>query len=151
MLTFLQNVYSLLFVRESKPCERLTAEQVKNFTKEEDVFYYDADGFGINEEERKLYCKWADIETVFGYKVDLITTDDIRLGIYLIDDTTITLSESMPGWFQFNLRLVESIPDISIGWQIAIMLPAFATNLTLLFDRKGRSDGELESVIKNST
>ena len=147
MLPLLRNIYNVIFTRNTKSPGQLNAEQANALTEEHGVFYYRADGFGVNEESKKLYCKWADIETIFGYKADLITTDDIRLSICFTDGATVTLSESMPGWFQFNLRLVENIPDINIDWQITIMLPAFATNLTLLFDRKGRSAEELIGMI----
>ena len=57
---------------------------------------------------------------------------------------TIRLTESTPGWYQFNKRLSQTIPTISENWDTEIVHPAFATNMTLLFDKQGRTKEQAE-------
>ncbi len=92
-----------------------------------------------------INIRWADIETIFGYKADCFTFDEICVDIFIAKYSLIKLSESTPGWDQFSAKLIENMPDIQINWISQITTPAFATNMTLLFDRKGRTMEQAEA------
>jgi len=69
------------------------------------------------------------------YKRDLITIDRIEMEI-VIEGRSITISEDLPGWYQFVLKTKEKYSSIPKDWDIEIIQPAFATNFTTIYDRK---------------
>ncbi|TDE08307.1 hypothetical protein [Dyadobacter psychrotolerans] len=110
------------------------------------AFIYNDHGFALRSETGSLTeYKWAGIISIFGYKVDLVTTDEISMDIFTNDNSCLTLNETLPGWNQFNDQLRKNIGLISDNWVLQISAPAFETKLTLLFDRKCRN---LKQVIR---
>ncbi len=95
-------------------------------------FSYSDDGFTFLN---KLY-RWNDISTVFTFKLDLYTSDEICVDIFMIDNSSLRIDESTPGWFQFTKQLNHHL-SISDEWESNVIHPAFATNLTLPFDKQG--------------
>lgn len=145
MLKTLKSLLDFLFFR-NKDSNKMTDEQIKAFVKQEGIFSYTEDGFTAALNGQCKSYRWKDIETVIGYKVDLLTTDELCLEIY-IGDTYLRFTESTPGWYQFNSTLTKYLPVINELWESAIMLPAFATNLTLLFDKQGRTTEEVTKAV----
>ncbi|RYU77967.1 hypothetical protein [Hymenobacter persicinus] len=107
-------------------------------------FAYDESGFQYATKSGVGYHKWTDLETAFGYKVDLYTTDEICLDLFFSKETRLTLTESTPGWYQFLDRLAENIPSVPREWNLKIAAPAFEIQLTLLFDKAGRNQEQAE-------
>ena len=46
-----------------------------------------------------------------------------------------TISEELPGWYQFILKTKEIFPTIPKDWDIQIIQPAFATNYATIYER----------------
>lgn len=108
------------------------------------IFTYDEIGFKFS---KLSYCSWDSIETVFTYKIDLMTIDEICIDIFT-HDKILTVNESTPGWVQFTEQLDQRLP-LPKNWEGQVMLPAFVTNLTLLFDSKGRTQEQcIEALYK---
>lgn len=100
-------------------------------------FVYDEDGFHFAFKEHDEKLRWVDIEQIVAYKRDLMTIDEICLDI-VMGGWTITFSESLPGWNQFLLKLKAAFPSLPDNWEHQIVHPPFATNYTVLYERKDR-------------
>ncbi len=124
-----------------------TKERKAEFEKryaDEGIFSYTEAGFTISFDSKPTSIQWNEIDTLLAYKKDLLATDEICLDMHWRGQM-IRISESTNGWYQFLERLPKIFPGIKQSWNFDIIHPAFATNLTLLFDRKGRS---IEQVLK---
>lgn len=110
------------------------------------IFTYSDGGFSFPEHKEIKFYKWSEIETVFSFKEDRFTTDEISMDIFININASLRLTESTPGWYQFQKRLRENIPSIHDTWEGEIAVPAFETMLTLLFDKKGRTKKEAEAA-----
>ncbi|WP_018343678.1 hypothetical protein [Cytophaga aurantiaca] len=102
-------------------------------------FEYKENGFKLNSDGGQVEIKWDEIQTIFGYKADLYTTDCICADIFLSNDNSFRITEETTGWFQFLIHLKEKFPAIDRSWEIEIMLPAFDPKLTLVYDRANRT------------
>lgn len=109
-------------------------------------FTYSDDGFSFPKQNEAKFYKWSEIETVFGFKEDRFATDEICMEIFMSKNVSLRITESTPGWFQFQKRLIKNIPSFQDTWQGEIVVPAFETMLTLLFDKKGRTQKEAEAA-----
>lgn len=145
MLVQLLNPKNLFVTHDTTLGKEILADQFKKQQEDFVFFSYDDAGFSLTDHNGVTYYNWTDIETVFGYKEDRYTTDDICLDVFTSDKYCIKLTENTPGWYQFNERLIQHIPGISNSWDGEIALPAFETKLTLLFDKKGRTSNEAET------
>lgn len=119
-------------------------------------FLPDATGFGIKTGNVITHYKWKDIEAIFAYKEDIVTTDNICLDIFTNDGCCLKLSEETPYWRAFNDLLTEKLSEIPENWEMEIVVPAFETKLTMLYDKFGRSQelaekGIYEKVHKHPT
>ena len=97
-------------------------------------FTYEDDGFTYQFETGKKKIKWQDIERLIADKAGLLTTDEIRLDI-VYNDFQRTITEETPGWYQFVEKTKTVFPSIPGNWDSEITQPAFATNVTVLYDR----------------
>ncbi len=111
---------------------------------DEGIFSYTETCFTISIDSKPTSIQWDEIDTLLAYKKDLLTTDETCLDMHW-SGRMIRISESTNGWYQFLDRLPKIFPGIKQGWDFDIIHPAFTTNLTLLFDRKGRS---MEQMLK---
>lgn len=98
------------------------------------AFQYDETGFTIQYEDFTKKLGWADITQLNVYKVDQFTIDRIDMEI-VYGDKTFTISEELPGWYQFVLKTKEVFPTIPKDWDINIIQPPFATNYTTIYDK----------------
>src|SRR6478735_8418848 len=69
-------------------------------------FEYDESGFIVHYENFTKRLAWADITQLNVYKVDQLTTDRIEMEI-VYGDKAFTISEELPGWYQFVLKTKE--------------------------------------------
>ncbi|PJJ79919.1 hypothetical protein [Mucilaginibacter auburnensis] len=81
---------------------------------------------------------WDDINTIFAYKVDLFTFDEICMDIFMANGNYLKIIESTDGWHEF-LNKLNSRLSISDDWYDAVVKPAFTTNLTLVYDKEKRT------------
>ena len=144
-LVRLLNPQNLFVTHDTVLGKEILADQFKRQQEDLGFFSYDDTGFSLKEHKGVTHYNWTEIETIFGYKEDHYTTDEICLDIFTNGKPYLTLTESTPGWYQFNDRLNKNLPSISNTWDGEIALPAFETKLTLLFDKKGRTFEEAEA------
>lgn len=100
-------------------------------------FIYENDGFIFQFKSEQQKIKWTDIERLIAYKLDLMTTDEICLDI-VYNNWQTTITEETPGWYQFIEKSKLAFPNIPKNWDSEIVHPAFATNLTILYQRADR-------------
>lgn len=98
------------------------------------AFRYDTEGFTISYEDFSKSLKWDDITQLNAFKKDQFTIDRIEMEI-VYGDKCFTISEDLPGWYQFVLKTKEIYPTIPKDWDINIIQPAFATNFTTIYDK----------------
>jgi hypothetical protein len=106
------------------------------------AFDYDEEGFSYPFETGTSVVRWAEVDRIVGYKMDLFTLDEICVEL-LVGDRAIRFSESTPGWYPFLTRLKSVFPSIPNGWDWDVMMPALTGNYTVLYERKSfRLPGE---------
>jgi hypothetical protein len=106
------------------------------------IFRYTETGFAITLTDTKN-IEWKKIQSIFAYKLDLMTTDEICIDIFCDDNISFRVTEKTAGWFVFLERLKEQFPTVEEDWNVSITHPAFATNLTLLYDRENRTQEQV--------
>ena len=57
------------------------------------------------------------------------------------------MTEETAGWPIFIERLKEQFPTVDEDWNINIAHAAFATNLTLLYDRENRTQEQVVGLV----
>ncbi len=110
------------------------------------TFEYSTEGFNMISDNNNDLTRWADIEAIFAYKLDLITIDEIKMDIFTKDEYRISLTEEHPHWNQFIEKLKEMFPSIDQYFDMKVMFPPFATNFTLVYDSLGRTLEEAEKM-----
>lgn len=134
-----------LFVTPNSALEKqILAEQFAVAQADMGPFSFVEGGFLLLQEIGTAYYKWADLETVFGYKRDEYVTDEICLDLFFGNTSHLNLTEATAGWYQFLIKLHENVSSIPLDWQIVIAVPVFETKLTLLFDKSGRTQAQAE-------
>ena len=114
--------------------------QVEKISSHQDViniegdFQYTQDGFSLRGVGSGQLYKWNEIAEITAYKIDLMTTDDVRLDISF-DDVVLVISEDIPGWPLFTERLIKALPKISMDWEEKIIQTPFAANTTIIYKR----------------
>ena len=108
------------------------------------AFEYDADGFTIKYEDFTKRLSWDEITQINVYKIDQMTIDRIDMEI-VCGDKCFSISEELPGWYQFVLKTKEVFPTIPKDWDLAIIHPAFATNYRTIYENK-INPGRNESI-----
>jgi hypothetical protein len=108
-------------------------------------FTYSDSGFVFTDKGVTYSFLWLEIQTIFAYKRDLYTEDELNLDVILVNNFRLHLTENIPGWYQFIDRIKLVFPTIDKDFDVKLMFPPFATNLTLVYDSKGR---KLEETMK---
>ena len=145
LLFRLLNSKNLFVTHNSELGKTIVVDQFKKAQEDLGFFNYNDTGFSLTKHNAVETYNWTDIETVFGFKEDRFTTDEICLDIFTNSKLFFRVTESTPGWYQFIKRLSENIASIPLNWDKELVLPPFATNLTLLFDKKGRTKEHTEA------
>src|SRR5581483_12425866 len=126
-----------------KEFEDYVSEESKKKSDDLGIFTYEGEQFKFEMDGEARSYTWNNIKTVVAYKQDMGTYDTICQNIIIDDGFDMRLNEDTPGWFQFQVRLAQHIPQISMDWLINISTPAFQTNMTLLYDQENRSAEEV--------
>lgn len=132
-MNWLKNIFSKAFpVRHEKNSN--SGKSFDEMYEDMGAFQYDNEGFTISYEEFTKKINWADITQLNVFKVDQMTIDRIDMEI-VYGDKCFTISEELPGWYQFVLKTKEIFPTIPKDWDITIVKPAFATNYRTIYDK----------------
>ena len=97
-------------------------------------FVYDENGFIMQYEDVVQKVKWENITQLNAYKRDLLALDRIEMEI-VCGKTFFVVTEDLPGWFQFVIKLKEVFPTIPKDWEMNISKPAFETNFTTIYSK----------------
>jgi hypothetical protein len=107
------------------------------------VFQYVATGFNFSDKDQTIFVAWTDIETIFAFKRDLMTVDELNIEVFLKNNIRIRLTEEIDGWFQFIIKIKEVFPIIDKEFDTKLIFPAFETNLTLVYNSTDKTQSEL--------
>lgn len=141
-LIWLLNPKNLFVTPDSKTGMELLDEQRRQEQEDLGVFSYTNDGFYYNDYKGEGFYKWSDIETVFAHEEE-ISNDQMCLDIFMNNGFVFKLTEETPGWYQFKNRLSEHVSLKAFVWDSEI--PGYDPYLTLLFDKKGRTQEKAEA------
>ena len=139
MLIQLINPNNLFVSHNTELGKQVLADQFQKAQEDIGFFAYTETGFNLTGHKGVTNYNWSDIETIFGFKEERLATYEICMDIFFSEKVSIHLTESTPGWYQFNNRLSKAIPTVSENWDTEVVQPPFATNMTLLFDKGNRS------------
>ena len=76
---------------------------------------------------------WQSVCEIWGYKVDLLTTDEAYIE-FVFAGQSLAVSEEAPGFEALESAMVSAFPSTAT-WREAVLQPAFAANRTLLYRR----------------
>ena len=107
------------------------------------VFQYVDAGFNFADKDQTIFVAWTDIESIFAFKRDLMTVDELNIEIFLKNNMRIRLTEEIDGWFQFIIKIKEVFPSIDKEFDTKLIFPAFETNLTLVYNSTDKTQSEL--------
>jgi hypothetical protein len=82
----------------------------------------------------KCRVEWSAVVRIEASKVDLLTTDEVRVE-FVIGDRSCVAREDDAGWEHLMNRLHARFP-VSASWRENILQPPFATNRAVLWDRR---------------
>jgi hypothetical protein len=103
------------------------------------LFSYFENGFSAEKGSIRYDIKWSEVNAIFAYKDDHFTEDEICLDVFCDNEVSFKITEDMAGWYVFIEKIATQLPNISKDWVSKITLPAFKTNLTLIYDRDNRT------------
>lgn len=146
LLIRLLNSKNLFVTNNTKLGKEILVQQLLNAQRDVGYFSYTDFGFNLGEDGSDRIYDWSEIETIFAFKADWITTDEIYMDIFTSDKSSLRLTESTPGWYQFIKRLSENIPGIPASWDEEIAILPFEAKLTMLFDKSGRTLKQAEAA-----
>jgi hypothetical protein len=80
---------------------------------------------------------WPDVMSVYVFKRDCLTIDQIRMSIQTNHNTSVELTEHMSGWDELLKKLPEYLPgaETEASWWAAVAFPPFEPNLKLIYQR----------------
>lgn len=82
----------------------------------------------------RLRFRWRDVAEIRTFKVDLGTTDDVRLA-FRARGVWHEFSEDWEGFMQLTQKMAEVFPTVAEDWYAVVMFPPFAANETVLYLR----------------
>jgi hypothetical protein len=93
---------------------------------------YRDDGF-----VEKVY--WQEIKAIYTYKVDCYGYDTIWLAFEREEKEEVQVPEDAKPFGDFMTAVNQAFPNLNARWYFDVMLPVFAENLTVLFEREKSS------------
>jgi hypothetical protein len=85
-------------------------------------------GFAVDD--RVVY--WSEVSEIRGYKLDLVTVDEIRLVLTTKSGDSIEVSEDQAGFEVFAEAMVLAFPSTG-DWHARLSIPAFAADDQVLY------------------
>jgi hypothetical protein len=99
----------VVFIGTSQDKEQINKEFDERL-KDLGIFRYTDNSFIVRLDRSNYQIKWTEIHTIFGYKVDLLTTDEICLDIFCDNKISFAMTEETAGWpvfFRTNQRTIS--------------------------------------------
>jgi hypothetical protein len=109
-----------------------------------DFTYFDG-GFNTPAIINHQMIAWNELRAVFAYKRDLYTIDELCLDIFYLEHSLLTITEETAGWHTFVEQLETHLPLLP-GWFEEVVVPAFETKLTLVYEHENRSFAQAVTV-----
>lgn len=96
------------------------------------------DSFSVSADDHTTQrVGWQEIERIFTYKVDCFAYDTIWLAFQRqANETDLHVPEDAAGFQDLMSAMAKHFPSIAPEWYGDVMLPPFAANFTMLFDRQ---------------
>lgn len=94
-------------------------------------------GFAIVTAKSADAVSLEEVRAIIAYKLDELTTDLVCCDIVTGADDgeqIRTIHEELPG-FDAAMKAFEALPGFKRQWRDVVMLPPFATNRTVVYDR----------------
>ena len=88
-----------------------------------------ASGFAVGS----TAVAWSTVSEIWGYKIDLVTTDEAFVQ-FSFNGQTLSVSEEQPGFDELESAMVAAFPSTA-KWREAVLQPAFDPSRTLLYRR----------------
>ncbi len=107
------------------------------------AFQYVDTGFNFMDKDQVIFIAWTDIETIFAFKRDLMTVDELSIEVFLKNNMRIRLTEEIDGWYQFIIKIKEVFPGVDKEFDTKLIFPPFETNLTLIYNSTNKTQSEL--------
>jgi hypothetical protein len=103
----------------------------------------DGDGFTVSIDGRVLArVVWNNVGRVVTFKLDLGTYDEIVLQFDVRDIAgPVEVSEVYGGFTELRVAMERHLPGIGLDWYPNVMLPAFAENYAVIFQRTSWPEG----------
>jgi hypothetical protein len=104
------------------------------------------DGFELvspGDQSTIALVRWRDVTRIHTYKIDLVTTDCIRLLFEFNGGRApLQVSEEWRGFADLFAPLSAAFPSIPPDWYVEVMKPAFETNRRILYDATAQWAGD---------
>lgn len=110
----------------------------------------DKSGFGIDLKDEHCFVKWAGIEKVVVYKVDLLTIDEVCMDI-TFNGKTIVIKEEMKGWDTFINQLKSTLRLNNDNWESLVVQKPFECTPMVIYestDRRTRTPNAEWNVLR---
>lgn len=124
-----------------KDFEKLQNE-IQEMRNDTGIFTYTDNGFTVKINDQNHTIAWTDIQALFGYWVDLVTFEEIRMDVFCDNGITYTISELTAGWFIFLEKIEEQFPTVKQNWDHEIVLPDSQPNMTLVYEKHNKTIDE---------
>jgi hypothetical protein len=94
-------------------------------------------GFGVESatQEQLAELIWTKVTKITAFKLDLFSTDLVCIEFEQENDAPVRTNEEMTGYDALKKTLPLRFAGLNIEWEKSVVLPAFATNLTVLWKK----------------
>ena len=94
-----------------------------------------SEGYSLHSRQKLIEnLIWNEVFSIVAYKRDFLTEDQICIR-FQCGDAVHEVNEDMEGFDSLTSMLPEVFPDILPEWREAVVQPAFAPQVTLLWKR----------------
>jgi hypothetical protein len=93
----------------------------------------DNGGLTISVRKQETRIEWGEVKSLVAFKVDKLTYDSIYLQIDYGENRSVVALEETEGWESLVKGVKANFPSVNPAWDIDIIQPPFAVNLTVLY------------------
>jgi len=104
-------------------------------------------------DEKEVSISWDNVRKVDAYKRDLLTYDMVCVSFETLSEQSIEVDEGMKGFTELMEEASSALPGLTkfSDWYLNITQPAFATNLTPLYERQSAEPDEMHNKQEEET
>jgi len=101
------------------------------------------DGFDLfRNDRRKGGLWWRDVSKIVAFKDDLLTYDLVCLEFFLQSKGQVfEVNDDVEGFWAMVERIKEVFPHSNQTWEASVLKPAFARNVTVIYERSTNIEG----------